>query len=154
MSAKTENVSPLNEERTGNVREVGGEAVWSLSSCKPGKFSPATSKSLILISFYSQDLAWNNYETIQPRRIGSRTDNCHIWSTSSSLARRQSVTFTSFLTINWMKVTLRAEFRLDRERISMICRKLRWWTCVSRVDGSALPSKIWERSLFGPLCYK
>lgn len=38
MSTKTENVSPLNEERTGSVREVGGEAVWSLSSCKPGKF--------------------------------------------------------------------------------------------------------------------
>lgn len=28
---------PANEERTGNVREVGRQAVWSLSSCKPGK---------------------------------------------------------------------------------------------------------------------
>lgn len=28
---------PLAEERTGTVREVGGQAVWSLSSCKPGK---------------------------------------------------------------------------------------------------------------------
>ncbi|CAD7089340.1 unnamed protein product [Hermetia illucens] len=27
---------PLAEERTGTVREVGGQAVWSLSSCKPG----------------------------------------------------------------------------------------------------------------------
>ncbi|XP_058119046.1 anaphase-promoting complex subunit 10 [Anopheles ziemanni] len=30
------NVCPINEERSGNVREVGGRAVWSLSSCKPG----------------------------------------------------------------------------------------------------------------------
>jgi len=30
---------PLAEERLGFVREVGAQAVWSLSSCKPGKFS-------------------------------------------------------------------------------------------------------------------
>lgn len=29
---------PINEEYTGNVTEVGTQAVWSLSSCKPGKF--------------------------------------------------------------------------------------------------------------------
>lgn len=28
---------PINEEYTGNVIEVGAQAVWSLSSCKPGK---------------------------------------------------------------------------------------------------------------------
>lgn len=28
---------PINEEYTGNVTEVGAQAVWSLSSCKPGK---------------------------------------------------------------------------------------------------------------------
>lgn len=28
---------PLAEERLGFVREVGAQAVWSLSSCKPGK---------------------------------------------------------------------------------------------------------------------
>ena len=27
---------PLAEERCGSVREVGGAATWSLSSCKPG----------------------------------------------------------------------------------------------------------------------
>jgi len=29
---------PLAEERLGFVREVGAQAVWSLSSCKPGNF--------------------------------------------------------------------------------------------------------------------
>lgn len=29
-------VDPLSLERTGSVREVGGQAIWSLSSCKPG----------------------------------------------------------------------------------------------------------------------
>lgn len=41
MSSKTsdqsENQCPFHSERTGKVREVGGQAVWSLSSCKPGK---------------------------------------------------------------------------------------------------------------------
>lgn len=30
-------VDPVKNERTGNVREVGSQAIWSLSSCKPGK---------------------------------------------------------------------------------------------------------------------
>lgn len=29
-------VDPIKIERTGNVREVGSHAIWSLSSCKPG----------------------------------------------------------------------------------------------------------------------
>jgi len=32
----TNDVDPLRDERTGKVREVGAQAVWSLSSCKPG----------------------------------------------------------------------------------------------------------------------
>lgn len=41
MTAKTpehtESQCPFHAERSGEVREVGGQAVWSLSSCKPGK---------------------------------------------------------------------------------------------------------------------
>ncbi|KAK9700502.1 Anaphase-promoting complex, subunit 10 (APC10) [Popillia japonica] len=29
-------IDPVKNERTGNVREVGSQAIWSLSSCKPG----------------------------------------------------------------------------------------------------------------------
>lgn len=37
MSAKTGgDEDPAVEERAGTVREVGSQAVWSLSSCKPG----------------------------------------------------------------------------------------------------------------------
>ncbi|KAJ8934427.1 hypothetical protein NQ318_000644 [Aromia moschata] len=37
MSLKSTNdVDPIKNERTGNVREVGSQAIWSLSSCKPG----------------------------------------------------------------------------------------------------------------------
>lgn len=43
MSAKTpehtENQCPFHAERSGEVREVGGQAVWSLSSCKPGELN-------------------------------------------------------------------------------------------------------------------
>lgn len=34
-SAKTD-IDPVKYERSGNVREVGSQAIWSLSSCKPG----------------------------------------------------------------------------------------------------------------------
>lgn len=36
--AATNDEDPLAEERLGYVREVGSQAVWSLSSCKPGLF--------------------------------------------------------------------------------------------------------------------
>lgn len=37
MTAKTGgDEDPLTEERNGSVSEVGSQAVWSLSSCKPG----------------------------------------------------------------------------------------------------------------------
>lgn len=37
---------PLAEERLGFVREVGAQAVWSLSSCKPGRSTLFTKKCL------------------------------------------------------------------------------------------------------------
>lgn len=36
-SENNENQCPFHAERSGEVREVGSHAVWSLSSCKPGK---------------------------------------------------------------------------------------------------------------------
>lgn len=43
MSSKTtenaENQCPFHAERSGEVREVGAQAVWSLSSCKPGNLN-------------------------------------------------------------------------------------------------------------------
>lgn len=36
INNKTE-VDPIKNERSGCVREVGSQAIWSLSSCKPGK---------------------------------------------------------------------------------------------------------------------
>lgn len=41
-------VDPYQAERDGKVREVGGQAVWSLSSCKPGTQSLLDSGVLIL----------------------------------------------------------------------------------------------------------
>ena len=32
-----QDIDPCESEREGLVREVGGQAVWSLSSCKLGK---------------------------------------------------------------------------------------------------------------------
>lgn len=33
----TSEKDPLIAERSGTVREVGNHAIWSLSSCKPGR---------------------------------------------------------------------------------------------------------------------
>ncbi|XP_031340527.1 anaphase-promoting complex subunit 10-like isoform X1 [Photinus pyralis] len=33
---QSQEVDPVKNERMGNVREVGSQAIWSLSSCKPG----------------------------------------------------------------------------------------------------------------------
>lgn len=40
MSAKTSSdADPMHDEESGSVTEVGSQAVWSLSSCKPGNIS-------------------------------------------------------------------------------------------------------------------
>lgn len=40
MSAKSStDVDPIKHERSGSVREVGSQAIWSLSSCKPGSLN-------------------------------------------------------------------------------------------------------------------
>jgi len=39
MNVKVETgpgVDPFQEEKEGRLREIGNQAVWSLSSCKPG----------------------------------------------------------------------------------------------------------------------
>lgn len=38
MASKTNKMDPIKEERAGKVREVGAQAIWSLSSCKPGMY--------------------------------------------------------------------------------------------------------------------
>ncbi|RWS14448.1 anaphase-promoting complex subunit 10-like isoform X3 [Dinothrombium tinctorium] len=35
-NANKVNFDPVNDEKNGKIREVGSQAVWSLSSCKPG----------------------------------------------------------------------------------------------------------------------
>lgn len=47
----SEDPDPLREERAGKVREVGHQAAWSLSSCKPGtKFEDISYMGLIYIT--------------------------------------------------------------------------------------------------------
>ena len=51
-----ENQCPFHAERSGEVREVGSHAVWSLSSCKPGKLIDIQTlyklKSTIFLRFW------------------------------------------------------------------------------------------------------
>ena len=47
LSDTTGAVDPYKAEREGKTREVGSQATWSLSSCKPGTYS---------IYFYSSAL--------------------------------------------------------------------------------------------------
>lgn len=43
---------PKQLERTGTVREIGSQAVWSLSSCKPGKIATNDVKAECTFFFF------------------------------------------------------------------------------------------------------
>ena len=48
---------PKQLERTGTVREIGSQAVWSLSSCKPGK----TKQKLFVLTTESFLVHWTDF---------------------------------------------------------------------------------------------
>ncbi|XP_030558326.1 anaphase-promoting complex subunit 10 [Drosophila novamexicana] len=52
--AATSEEDPLAEERLGYVREVGSQAVWSLSSCKPG-FGVERLRDNIMDTYWQSD---------------------------------------------------------------------------------------------------
>ncbi len=43
-----QDTDPYKGEREGKLREVGGQAVWSLSSCKPGIMQALADHTLFL----------------------------------------------------------------------------------------------------------
>ncbi|EDW01389.1 anaphase-promoting complex subunit 10 [Drosophila grimshawi] len=53
-TAVTNEEDPLGEERLGYVREVGAQAVWSLSSCKPG-FGVERLRDNIMDTYWQSD---------------------------------------------------------------------------------------------------
>lgn len=43
-----EKIDPIRDVRAGLVREVGSQAIWSLSSCKPGKLIIIYNTNIVL----------------------------------------------------------------------------------------------------------
>jgi len=41
-------IDPMKDVRAGIVREVGGQAIWSLSSCKPGKIKIVLEVNIVI----------------------------------------------------------------------------------------------------------
>lgn len=141
MSAKTGgDEDPVNEERAGIVREVGSQAVWSLSSCKPGITTGAMNQTLRAVAyrclqitrtevFYKnlkkiiQVSELNNCVIIVWTHTGNRMVNCRILSTFNSNEKLQLIRFTFTPIISWMKVIPPAKSQSDREHILTICRK-------------------------------
>lgn len=74
MASKTNKMDPIKEERAGKVREVGAQAIWSLSSCKPGRY-----EKLIKFIMYS----W--------ARIFVCADDSLLLATLKKLSREMSV---------------------------------------------------------------
>ncbi|XP_006872345.1 PREDICTED: anaphase-promoting complex subunit 10 [Chrysochloris asiatica] len=60
---------PKQLERTGTVREIGSQAVWSLSSCKPVFRRKTTVKTLCIYADYKSD------ESYTPSKISVRVGN-------------------------------------------------------------------------------
>lgn len=53
-----EKIDPMKDVRAGIVREVGSQAIWSLSSCKPGKVMVFNfPRSLYLINLSTKESA-------------------------------------------------------------------------------------------------
>ena len=108
-------------------REVGNQATWSLSSCKPGKLS----RSLFLVkhrrgkfefNVLLQVSGWSSSETTLWRHIGSQTGNSHTWSTSSSRERPRSATSRSTPTSNSMNPTRHRRYLFAAEPTLTICK--------------------------------
>ncbi|CAL1268803.1 unnamed protein product [Larinioides sclopetarius] len=67
MIVKHHIMDPLREEREGKVREVGPQAVWSLSSCKPG-FGVDQLRDQCLETYWQSDGPQPHLVNIQFRR--------------------------------------------------------------------------------------
>ena len=52
LSMTTAEVDPYKGEREGKLREVGCQAVWSLSSCKAGKTSSMSQATYIKVKVF------------------------------------------------------------------------------------------------------
>lgn len=118
MSAKTGgDEDPVNEERAGIVREVGSQAVWSLSSCKPGN-----TRLRNAVIFYAtvpktgqskrfQVSEWNSYGTIVSTHTGNRMVNYHISLTFNFSGKPQSIRSTFTPITSWTKAIHPAKYR-------------------------------------------
>lgn len=104
MSAKTGgDEDPQTEEHAGVVREVGSQAVWSLSSCKPGNMQ--------YNKFYEQ-----NTQNI-PIHLGfgveQLRDNCMdtYWQSDGQLPHLVNIQFQRKTTIN--QIYIYTDYKLD-----------------------------------------
>lgn len=70
-----ESVDPQKEEREGKVREVGCQAVWSLSSCKPG-FGVEQLRDNCLETYWQSDGPQPHLVNVQFRRKTTIQDVC------------------------------------------------------------------------------
>jgi len=66
---------PLEEEKSGGSREVGGQAVWSLSSCKPG-FGVEQLRDNCLETYWQSDGSQPHLVNIQFRKKTTIKDVC------------------------------------------------------------------------------
>ena len=63
-TGQTDN-DPYKGEREGKLREVGSQAVWSLSSCKPGTHTCITRQLYNLMDYTFNTTAYRRVMSIQ-----------------------------------------------------------------------------------------
>lgn len=104
MSAKTGgDEDPHIEEQAGTVREVGSQAVWSLSSCKPGN-----NEKLIHLSF--EDITKRFCAGFGVEQL---RDNCMdtYWQSNGELPHLVNIQFQRKTTIN--QIYIYTDYKLD-----------------------------------------
>lgn len=116
MASKTpehsESQCPFHAERSGEVREVGAQAVWSLSSCKPGKYLVVYVLQILFYYFQGfgvEQLRDNSMETY--------------WQSDGQLPHLVNIQFPRKTTIN--QIYIYSDYKLDESytpsRISIRC---------------------------------
>lgn len=102
-AATASDEDPLTEERLGFVREVGAQAVWSLSSCKPGRRTRSTTKSVFTI--YLLDLSGFGVERLRDNIMDT------YWQSDGQLPHLVNIQFHKRTNIS--QIYIYTDYKLD-----------------------------------------
>lgn len=70
-------IDPMKDVRAGIVREVGGQAIWSLSSCKPGKIKIVLEVNIVIQSIKELAFQFSCVMNLENKKLMAYTNVCY-----------------------------------------------------------------------------